>query len=273
MNHHTKTKGDIAVAKTILDLTLKGYPVFSPLFSEHLQYDLIVEVDKKLLRLQVKYRADGILAHKTSWADKNGSHQRKYEKNDFDYYALYLPTKDVVVYPSIDFAGKVIATEIPTSIASFYWYEDFLTFTNQATKKTYKDFGYTASRNKEGLFNQIKMPSKEEIELVLKDKTMEEASKVFGVCNKTFRNWAKNFGLLKPRNNNKVFNLSAPKDRKVIWPTKEELETLIWQKTALEISKQFKVSNSTVSKWCSVYGIKKPGMGFWNKRKILDDKR
>lgn len=267
MKHHTKTKGDIAVAKTILDLTLKGYPVFSPLFSEHLPYDLIVEVDKQLFKIQVKYRADGSLASNTSWSDKNGSHQRKYEKGDFDYYALYLPDKDVVVYPSIDFAGKVITTKISTSIAGFYWYEDFLGFTTKAQKKTYRDFGYTTSRNEEGLFEQIKMPSKEELELVLKDKTIEEAAKAFGVCDKTFRRWQKSFMLSKPRVNNKVFNLSAPEKRKVAWPTKEELEVLMWQKTALEISKQFKVSNSTVSKWCSVYGIKKPSMGFWNKKK------
>lgn len=35
---------------------------------------------------------------KTVWADRNGNHIRKYKWNDFDYYAIYCPEKNVVLY-------------------------------------------------------------------------------------------------------------------------------------------------------------------------------
>ena len=37
--HHTKDKGDIAAAKAIADLTLKGYLVLIPVVCEHLPFD------------------------------------------------------------------------------------------------------------------------------------------------------------------------------------------------------------------------------------------
>lgn len=49
---------------------------------------------------------------------------------------------NVVCYPNISFGGKTIATTVRNSSAQFYWYEDFLEFTDKAEKKTYKDFGF-----------------------------------------------------------------------------------------------------------------------------------
>jgi hypothetical protein len=53
-----------------------------------------------------------LVKNRTSWADKNGSHDKKYQDDDFDYYALYLPDFDQVVYPSIKFGGHSIATKL-----------------------------------------------------------------------------------------------------------------------------------------------------------------
>jgi hypothetical protein len=38
-------------------------------------------------------------------------------------------------------------------------------------------------------------------------------------------------------------------------PSKEELEKLIWEKTFVELGKQFGVSDVAVKKWCKTYGI------------------
>ena len=55
------------------------------------------------------------------------------------------------------------------------------------------------------------------------------------------------------------------KARKVEWPTKEELEKIIWEKSTEKIGKDFGVSGAAVAKWCKRYSIKKPPRGYWAK--------
>lgn len=103
--HHTKFKADIGLAKVIADLTTKGHIPCVPL-SEHQPYDLVVVLkNSKIVRVQVKYshlRDNGTIEvkSKTSWADKNGNHDRKYSINDFEYYAIYCPEKEKIIYIS-----------------------------------------------------------------------------------------------------------------------------------------------------------------------------
>lgn len=135
MKHHTKTKGDIGIAKVICDLTVKGYEVFTPL-SEHSKTDLIAIVDNKPLRLQVKYVGQSVFCvpKSTSWADKKGNHVTKYSTNDFDYFAIYLEVVDKIIYPASSFLGVTIRCEKALNNNPIYWYEDFLGFTDTAEK-------------------------------------------------------------------------------------------------------------------------------------------
>ena len=50
----------------------------------------------------------------------------------------------------------------------------------------------------------------------------------------------------------KCYGLS---NRKIVRPTKDELQKLIWEKPLIELGKQFGVSDSAVKKWCKNYGI------------------
>jgi hypothetical protein len=34
----------------------------------------------------------------TGWVDRHGFHSRRYHENQFDYYALYCPEKELVLY-------------------------------------------------------------------------------------------------------------------------------------------------------------------------------
>ncbi len=101
--HHTKVKADIGLSKAIADLTIKGYVACVPL-SEHQPYDIVVVgQDGRVYKLQVKYASlknnrTINVGFRSSWADKNGTHIRHYAKNDFDYYAIYCPEKEVVLY-------------------------------------------------------------------------------------------------------------------------------------------------------------------------------
>ena len=212
MAHHTKDKGDKAVAHVIMDLTDKGYACFMPVMCEHLPFDLIAYKDGISTRIQVKYSTDGGIKKKTVWNDKHGCHIRVYDKNDFDYYAIYSPQLNIILYPSIQFGGKSIAYNVPNSAMPFYWYKDFLDFTDVASKRNYKEFGKVIS------FTQTD-----------------------------------------------VLLASRIKRRKTKWPTKEELEKLVWEKPTSDIAKELSVSDSAIGKWARHYGISKPPRGYWAK--------
>ena len=53
--HHTKTKGELAVLKSQLDLFEKGYLVLLPQ-TEHAPFDIVAYKDQQFWRIQVKYR-------------------------------------------------------------------------------------------------------------------------------------------------------------------------------------------------------------------------
>ncbi len=95
------------MANVIADLIQKGHIPCVPL-SEHQSFDLVAVLrNKKTIRLQVKYAS---LKHngsvevrfRTGWVDKHGMHMRRYKPSDFDYFALYCPQREVVLYVAND---------------------------------------------------------------------------------------------------------------------------------------------------------------------------
>ena len=206
--NQTKLKGDIGVAKTIVDCTLKGYEIYIPV-SEGCRYDLIINDFKSLKRVQVKYSQSGFVQAATVWSDKNGIHKKFYQDDDFDYYALYIPNIEKVLYPSIKFKGCSIRTAIPKSPTPFYWYEDFLDFTDVANKKVCADFGLDVdymsrvySKRNSGVTHpngrKVERPSKEELEKLLWEKPTIQLAKDFGASDRAIGKWAKFYGINKP---------------------------------------------------------------------------
>ena len=53
--HHTKSKGDLGVAKAFADLVEQGYAVLFPA-TEHAPFDLVAYEAGTFVRVQVKYR-------------------------------------------------------------------------------------------------------------------------------------------------------------------------------------------------------------------------
>lgn len=201
--HHTKDKGDLAAAKVITDLVEKEYSVFVPVVTEHAPFDLIAYKDGKCYRIQAKYSSTGVLKNKTNWADKNGCHERKYNSDDFDFYGLYLPDIDKVVYPSIKFGGCGIRTTPPKSPNPFYWWEDFTEFTEDAPKRTYKEFGIDLTTRKVNLearisTRKVERPSKQELEKLVWEKPTVQIGKDFGVSDKAVEKWCQAYGIEKP---------------------------------------------------------------------------
>lgn len=60
-------------------------------------------------------------------------------------------------------------------------------------------------------------------------------------------------------------SIPKPEKRKVVRPTKEELEKLVWEKSTVKIAQEMGVSDKAVEKWCKSYGISKPERGYWAK--------
>jgi len=133
ITHHTKNKADLGVAKTITDLVTKGCVPCIPL-SEHQPYDLLVVLQTgEIVKLQVKYATlkKGAIEVKfrTSWADRNGTHMNRYSENAFDYYAIYCPDKDIVIYvPNSLDCPKVIRFDKPRNNQGkkIKWANDYL---------------------------------------------------------------------------------------------------------------------------------------------------
>lgn len=97
---NTKKKGDIAVSKFIFESLKKDWDVAEP-FGDHLPYDLILDIQGILLKIQVK----------SAWFDENSQNwitdnrrmqtNRKemkvssYSEKDFDIAAIYIDNIDI----------------------------------------------------------------------------------------------------------------------------------------------------------------------------------
>ena len=140
--HHTKVKADIGLAKVISDLTEKGYVPCIPL-SEHQPYDLITVLDSgRIVKIQVKYatlKKNGTIEvrFRRNWADKNGSHTEHYEKEEFDYYAIYCPEKKTVLYiPNSPSCPKAIRFEKTANNQeqSVKWAKNYLSIKRESSE-------------------------------------------------------------------------------------------------------------------------------------------
>jgi hypothetical protein len=121
---------------------MKGYIPCIPL-SEHQPYDIVaIGNNKTTFKLQVKYaslRRNGTIEVKfrRSWADKNGSHTEHYSKDEFDFYALYCPERDIVLYvPNNPDCPKVIRFDKTANNQKQYvkWFYDYLKLDRESSE-------------------------------------------------------------------------------------------------------------------------------------------
>jgi len=99
--HHTKTKGDLGVAKAFADLVEQGFIVLFP-STEHAPFDLVAYADGVFHRVQVKYRSmrrGGVkLEFASNWSDRNGTHRLALDKTAIDVVCIYCPEADECYY-------------------------------------------------------------------------------------------------------------------------------------------------------------------------------
>ena len=101
----TKTKGDIGQVKVMGDLLTRGYKVALPL-GEDWRYDLIVDKNNKLLRIQCKYveSINGVI--KVRCETHDGRNYYKYKPEDLDYLAVYDKITDKCYYVGCSYLGS-----------------------------------------------------------------------------------------------------------------------------------------------------------------------
>jgi PD-(D/E)XK nuclease superfamily protein len=98
----TKKKGDLAELRVACDLVAKGYRVALP-FGEDCDYDLILDRDDRLERVQVKYASSkrGVIAVRCqSHSLTNGKVRRtkRYTPATVDWIAVYDPIENRCYY-------------------------------------------------------------------------------------------------------------------------------------------------------------------------------
>lgn len=203
-------KATIAHAKVISALIEKDFDIFLPL-GDHLPFDLIAYKNGRSYRIQSKYSGDGFLNKNTYWYSKNTVNKKQYQPSDFDYYGAYLPDKNIVIFPASKFAGCTIATEIHKSPTPFYWFEDFLDFTDDVSKKKCTDFNlqfqnivnsnfapYTIKGEPHLNSRKVERPSKEELEKLVWEMPTTKLSKQYGVSDVAINKWCKAYNISKP---------------------------------------------------------------------------
>jgi hypothetical protein len=208
MKLKTSEKGDIGTTQVIADLTKKGFTIFVPAVTESLPFDIVAYKDGVFKRIQCKYSSDGAVCR--------GTHGKKYRDDDFEYYGIYLSDIDQVIYPSIKFRGATIAVTPRKSLRSFFWWEDFKSFTDNATRKSYKDFDLNIDdlpKRKSAVFNnpnfskkgipkldkrKVVRPTKEELKKLLWEIPTQRLAERYGVSDKAVEKWAKSYGIDKP---------------------------------------------------------------------------
>ncbi len=92
--HHTKDKGDRAVAHVHADLTDRGFVVLFPA-TEHASFDLVAYDHESFLRIQVKFRAmtKGVISVelRSGWSDRTGVHHIPMDRSEVDVLAIFCP--------------------------------------------------------------------------------------------------------------------------------------------------------------------------------------
>lgn len=313
--HHTKLKGDIAVAAVILDLTKKGYIISEPM-SENAPYDLICDTGEKLLRIQVKYREDETIPYKNSWSDKNGHHSKKIDILKIDYFALV--NKDLLVcYPLASMLGNTIRFKTPENYYNkYHFYKDYLDFKtevqpthqiykNKNTKEIvlnitkdmvldiikisyYKSDAYRKLNIPPQIFNKLlndfniefsehcleKIKQEKtkktkntidikEIELRLKNKeTLQSISIELNITSDYLSSLLTKEG---------IYTSEMPEQQEILhpkkieWPSVEDMQRLVWEKSTVMLSKELGVSDVAIAKYCKKHNISKPARGYWAK--------
>lgn len=129
----TMQKGDIAETQAVAELVKQGYTVSIPV-SGHCPYDLVLDKDGELWRVQVKHAMLRENGHKLRCSLKrsnpnaNGTNDSYYTENEVDVYLIYCPEKDTLYWVDFDDAPDaniVLRFESSIDHPGIRWAEEY----------------------------------------------------------------------------------------------------------------------------------------------------
>ena len=108
---NTKLKGDVAEQAAILQALNRGWGVLKPV-GDRLPYDLVFDVNGKLVKIQVKCawfdknRNNFVVDNRRTKTNRRFMIRSKYKTSDFDFALVYLPDLNCFyVFPLQVFVG------------------------------------------------------------------------------------------------------------------------------------------------------------------------
>lgn len=192
---NTNAKGCLALHKVCADLIQKGHQPFLPSGEMQSPCDMVViTCAGQVWRLQIKHSANGLVP-----AHRKTTIPSKYTAADFDFYGIYLPSIDQVIYPSVSFGGKTIVSTPPETHGNFWWYKDFLEFTSAANPRTRRDLELDMdfSRRIRPNARKVQRPSADKLQHELLTMPTVHVAKMYRVSDNAISRWAKEYGLVK----------------------------------------------------------------------------
>jgi hypothetical protein len=97
----TQRKGDIAKTKAICSFTNYGFDV-AILITESAAYDLIVDIQKKLYRVQCKYSKNKDVDLRRIHSNSNGYVIKLYQENDYDLLYVLHADKEYLIENTVN---------------------------------------------------------------------------------------------------------------------------------------------------------------------------
>lgn len=94
----TQRKGDIAVSQAIASFTRLGFDISVPL-TESAHYDLVIDYDGKLMRLQVKYTSGIEVDLRLIHSNSKGYVVKKSIENSYDWLYILDSRDNEYLYP------------------------------------------------------------------------------------------------------------------------------------------------------------------------------
>lgn len=102
------------------------------------------------------------------------------------------------------------------------------------------------------------------LENLIKTKPLCEIAKDFDISMTTLNKWIVNTGAQKLDNAAQYWNQQRVNSQlKRSYPTKEELEKLVWEIPSTKVAEMYGVSGKAIEKWCKRHKIEKPPRGYW----------
>jgi hypothetical protein len=71
---------------------------------------------------------------------------------------------------------------------------------------------------------------------------------------------------------NGLCKICFPVKTKIVWPSADELQKMVWEMPTVKVAKKLGVSDVAIKKRCKKFNIPKPGLGYWRKIEVEQKK-